>query len=120
MVAWCIYLAIAFTLTHTPPGEVDLVPSFLSDTILHAVGYTILGALSIWLVATNRRGLTWPVIVITFLGLLAYGALDEGTQPWVGRSCELSDWLADAAGAFVGILLAVMLHRRFATGPSVA
>ena len=120
IVAWCIYLAIAFAMTHTPGGDIDLVPGFLSDTIMHAAGYCILGILSIWVAATNRAGLTVKTIGIVYLAILAYGVIDERTQPLVGRSCELSDWLADAAGGLVGIGLATAVHRRLSPGPSTS
>lgn len=111
VVAGCVYLAIAFGLTHAPSGDIDFVPNFLSDTILHGTGYAILGILSIWAAAAPRRALTAPIVIGVYLSILAYGAVDERTQPWVGRSCESADWLADAAGALVGIALAVAVHR---------
>ena len=101
-------------MTHTPSGDIDLVPSFLNDKIMHAAGYCILGILSIFVVATNRSGLTAKTIAFVYLAILAYGVMDERTQPWVGRSCELSDWLADAAGSLVGVAMTVAVLRGLA------
>ena len=100
-----VYWAVAFGMTHTPGGDIDLVPSFLTDTAMHALGYCILGGLSIWVLAASRPRLMGTTILAAYAGLLAYGAIDEWTQPLVNRSCELSDWIADAAGAALGVLL---------------
>jgi len=96
---------VAFGMTHTPGGDIDLVPSFLSDKAMHAIGYCILGGLSIWVLAASRPRLMGTPILTAYAGLLAYGAIDEWTQPLVNRSCELSDWIADACGAAVGVLV---------------
>jgi len=39
------------------------------------------------------------------IGLLIVGALDEWTQPWVNRCCDLNDWLADMTGIILGSML---------------
>jgi VanZ family protein len=41
----------------------------------------------------------WGVIAV-------YGAVDELTQPWAGRFCDLNDWLADIGGGAIGLALA--------------
>ena len=38
-----------------------------------------------------------------------YGALDELTQPWTGRTCEWLDWVADVSGASTAMLGAILL-----------
>jgi len=81
------------------------------DKTLHAIGFTILGALTVWRIDVKATGISFATAVAWYLGLLAYGAFDELTQPITGRSCELTDWLADACGAAIGIVL-VVLHRR--------
>lgn len=111
---WCIYLAIAFAMTHTPAGQIDNLPDYLSDYILHGIGYFILGVLSVWVVLTSRRGLTPRLFLAVYLAILIYATIDERTQPWVGRACELSDWIADAVGALIGMTIAVVLNRAFA------
>jgi VanZ family protein len=50
---------------------------------------------------------------ITLAICLIYAALDEWTQPFIGRTCELLDWLADAGGAIVGSLIGLAIARRF-------
>jgi len=114
IVAWSIYLVIAFTLTHSPADDVEFATDILGDVVLHAAGYAILGILSIWVAAAHRRPLTFRRVAAVYGLILVYALIDEWTQPWVGRSCELTDWLADAAGALVGVLAATAVIRRFA------
>jgi VanZ family protein len=45
------------------------------------------------------------------LGLLILGALDEITQPYIGRTCDLYDWLADLSGVVSGTILLAVLFR---------
>jgi VanZ family protein len=47
----------------------------------------------------------WLVIGICLL----YGAIDELTQPLVGRFCSFDDWLADASGAIAVVAAAMVI-----------
>lgn len=118
LAACLTYLAIAFTLTHTPSDNLGDIPDYLSDAILHGVGYAILGLLCVWTAATYRRGLTPRILFAIYLAILIYAIIDERTQPWVGRGCELSDWVADAVGALIGMAIAISLNRVSAAGPT--
>ena len=92
----------AFTLTHLPAKE---VPNFhLSDKILHTTGFLGLAAafaitLQAYGVQRKRR------ILLVILIMLAYGAFDENTQPYFGRSCEFLDWVCDAVGTTAALIL---------------
>lgn len=95
--------------THVPPAEAPL-PSGLNDKLAHVAAYLVLAFLAstAWQLAsgilTSRHlWFAWLVIVI-------YGALDELTQPLVGRDCSLLDWAADAVGAAAGIALFVAVR----------
>lgn len=105
------YLGIAFALTHTPADELGDLPDYLSDYILHGIGYFILGGLAVWVVLSNRRKPTPRVYLAVYLAILIYAVIDERTQPWVGRACEFSDWVADAVGALIGMTFALGVHR---------
>ena len=106
-----------FILTHLP--RVPSVGPRIGDKTAHFLAYAVLaGSMYVtWAVAWPRmKGIAWYVLLLA----LAYGAFDEWTQPLVGRDCELYDWLADAGGAAIAL---IMLHggrclARVGTSPS--
>ena len=97
------YWAVLFYVTHLPPSEVKM-PGTFSDKQLHFAAYAVLSlSLGVTLMVT-LPGRRWiPVYVVA--AAMAYGAIDERTQLFVGRSCELDDWLADTAGACAAAVL---------------
>lgn len=109
---WFCSLAGAFVLTHTPPSKDPFHAWWLNDKVLHLIGYFILGFLTVWMIGRPGSGRRWRASALGFAGLLAYAVMDETTQPLVGRSCELSDWLADAVGAGIGSLAGVRWQLR--------
>jgi VanZ family protein len=116
-----IYWLILFVLTHLPPDKIP--KTNVSDKTEHLVAYGLLAAvvhLSLW----PRR---WPIIKLA-LGVIGvcmvYGVFDETTQPIVGRTCDIHDWLADITGAGTSILLMslamIIAQRGAARDPSAA
>lgn len=102
-----------FILTHLPAKKLPTVD--VDDKAAHLLAYAGLGALlyvSLWLTNPNRRGAAITVMVI---GLI-YAAIDEWLQLLVGRDCELGDWIADAAGLCIAVVI-LSLIRRFAAVP---
>jgi len=97
-----IALAIAaFTLT--PPGASE--PGIAgSDKLVHFLAFAVL---AMPMAYTRRFPMLWIVLVAA-----SYGGLIELIQPYVGRSAEWGDWLADGLGAFVGAWLAARIGRR--------
>ena len=78
----------------------------LSDKVVHAVAYCLLGVFTL---RACHRGIQplrhWPTI-LAMLMTLTYGALDEWHQAYVpGRFPSLYDWFADAAGAGLSMVL---------------
>lgn len=124
-IAWGVtilyWIALA-TATHLPPEDVHIPPS-IGDKAVHAGAYFGLALLvgTSLLLTSSRRALV-PLLVI--LIAMAYGAIDEWTQPIFNRACELADWIADLIGASTAavVLFAVgrILGRRRinADGPS--
>lgn len=101
------YSIALFTGTHWPKLPSIDVPG--KDKTLHVVAYAILAGLLLNVLA--RR--TWPargvsLAAVTLAIVAIAGALDEWTQPYFGRTCDLFDWLADMAGA-VGMSIAYLL-----------
>ena len=91
------YWAALATATHLPPHRALGGPG--GDKLHHVLAYFGLAALlgpALW-VALPRRRRFLPLIVLVIASV--YGAVDELTQPYIGRYCEFGDWVADTAGA---------------------
>ena len=103
--AWWVLIA---TLTHLPPSRLPLVPG--SDKTHHLLAYAALALLlgfSLLFTFPRRWWLPWAVLVVG----TCYGALDEVTQTWVGRTADFEDWIADAVGTAAGILPVLIVQR---------
>ncbi len=73
------------------------------DKLAHFFSYGVLGALAArgWQRSGRRPGWWWLILAVWLLG-----AWDEWRQREVaGRSSELADWVADAAGALTAFLI---------------
>jgi VanZ family protein len=95
-----LLLAVATHLPKVPqPMELEV-----SDKWQHYVAYCGLAFLmTFWLAA--RRAPSWFALLCVLAAAMAYGALDEVTQPLFGRDAELLDFRADTLGAASGIML---------------
>lgn len=113
--AAAIYWLLLFALTHWPKDRLPDTPRIpASDKVVHFLGYAILAALLLWAAQTAAE--TWPRwrggacwlrrgAMLVLAVVLVYGVFDELTQPLVGRTADVLDWVADAAGALCGLLL---------------
>ena len=101
-----VYWAGLFIVSHIP---IDRLPIPVKDKTAHFIAYGLLAAGLYGCLRSSypRRGLA--LLVLAFM--LVYGAIDELLQIPVGRSCELADWFADAAGAVAALSLAVIINR---------
>lgn len=98
--AWAVLI---FSLSARPALPAPEVPYV--DKVLHFGAYAVLGACLAF--AAHRSSL--PMALAMFLGA-AYGASDEIHQVFVpGRSPDVFDWVADAAG----VAAAVYLYSRW-------
>lgn len=88
----------------------------LSDTILHVLGYCALGLATVWRLENRPAGLASRRWLGWLAFLIIYAIVDELSQPLVGRSCEMGDWLADVCGAILGMTAAQRFRRRPAAG----
>jgi VanZ family protein len=105
--AWALIVWMIGGLDSVPSGGLSRVPG--ADKLAHFGMYGVLG----WLtgrgfrVAGLRRGGIGAVLLI-----MVMGAADELRQAGLsGRSAEIEDWLADAAGAATGFYLALRRGR---------
>lgn len=113
-VVWLACVTGAFVLTHTPAPDDFAIPPWLGDKLLHLVGYLVLGWVTTWMINRGPPAVPRRVTVGCLIGLMVYAVFDEATQPLVGRSCEVSDWIADALGACLGTVGCLTWRRRLA------
>ncbi len=102
-----VYCAAIFAQSSFPTP--DAVPSFfMSDKLLHLGAYALLALLFYRALGHHRVGAS-PVkrAIFTIAFTVLYGISDELHQSFVpGRSPEILDVAADAAGGLIGTLLA--------------
>ena len=107
VLAVCLIVWVgAVIATHIP---VDRLPrSGVSDKLLHAAGYFVLAGI-FWLTLSVHGVSGAKRIACIFFAMVAYAAIDEMTQPLVGREDSIGDWLADIAGATASLILLELL-----------
>jgi len=105
-----VLCAAAILLLDSLPGRAIPTAPAGVDKVGHFTMYGALGFL-----AGTAAGAVWaPAAAVS-----AFGAFDEWHQQFVPkRSMDLRDWLADSAGALVGVGLAAARRRRRTAGTS--
>jgi VanZ family protein len=114
---WLIFAAywVALAIGTRMPKEAipDLATPGL-DKPVHLIAFAGWAALGAWATSRSWPARRWAAWMVLPVGLL-YGAVDEWTQPWWGRTCDYDDWRSDAVGVFLGfavVLVAGALARR--------
>ena len=74
----------------------------------------VLGALLFRSLRHELQARFWLVAMITLAAGTAFGAFDEWHQSFTGRTPEVWDIVADAAGLACGTLLVLLVQRRSA------
>jgi VanZ family protein len=101
IVTICLWIG-AFVLTHIPK-----VPSALAeagDVALHTVGFWGLASWFLLTLAGYRVRTFWRVLIVLAV-MAVYAALDEHTQPFFGRTCDLLDWENDMIGTAIAVVM---------------
>jgi len=111
-VAFVVYALVLFTATHKPGVDVNVVPGWRIDLLVHV------GAFGLWALLLGLSGLAGRVDTAAGLGRLvaiglAYAAFDEGTQaiPGLRRVFAVEDLVANWAGIVCGSLCAFGVGR---------
>ena len=107
------WMAIIFALSSEPKPALDLGFSG-QDKFLHLGAYGLLGLLCIGAMP-RQAGAGYSLRQVALAAAVAalYGLSDEWHQSFVpGRSADLLDLVADAAGGLLGALLGRLLSRR--------
>ncbi|MHC4337613.1 MAG: VanZ family protein [Planctomycetota bacterium] len=109
IISLLVYWPAIFVLGHIPiPGLV--YKAGVSDKSLHLLAYLVLVFL-LWFAMNPdrkvnwRRGTVWRVLLVVVL----YGLVDELLQPWVGRTYDTVDLLANVTGTLGGLILLAFL-----------
>ncbi|HEX6370988.1 MAG TPA: VanZ family protein [Longimicrobium sp.] len=117
LAAWLPALAwalVIFNLSAQPRLPGPGVPGF--DKVAHFGAYALLG----WLLVRAADRSLLPLAVGAVLGVL-YGATDEIHQMYVpGRSPDVMDWFADAAGVAAATFVYTRLRARRTARPGGA
>jgi VanZ family protein len=89
------------------------MPGGLTGYTGHMIGYALLGGLAFrGFAGATWSGLTRGAAVRALLLASAYGVTDEFHQRFVPhRTPDVHDWLADTAGALIGVLIVAALAR---------
>ncbi|MGB7583030.1 MAG: VanZ family protein [Sedimentisphaerales bacterium] len=94
----------AFTATHVPYSTIPRVFRDLGHFTLHVLGFL---GLSSWFILTlaafNFSSLRRIVVVLLIMTI--YGAIDEYTQQFFGRSTSFSEWLIDTGATIVALVI---------------
>jgi VanZ family protein len=110
-VAWA---ATIYWLSSRPTVPAPEIPNV--DKLAHFGAYAVLGALLAFAAHRTRT----PLVVAILLGVL-YGASDEIHQMYVpGRSPDVLDWAADAAGVITACYLYTRWRSRRAAAERAA
>ncbi|RME36833.1 MAG: hypothetical protein D6788_10790 [Planctomycetota bacterium] len=111
---WIGYWVLLFLITHVPvPAQAGL-PLRGGDKVIHFVGYALLAYLGGRACGSENAKRRRRVLIAWAGVYLAYGALDEWLQSFVGRTASAGDWLADAAGVVLCTLW--LVGRRSSSG----
>lgn len=106
-VLWAGAILIA---TSIPGSALPSISPFAgADKVVHFAMYGILGALLGRALATGS--VRFALLPLAAIALMAAG--DEWHQQWIpGRSADVHDWMADVAGATVGLTYTYMARPR--------
>ena len=105
-----LYCALVVYVSSMSPGELPKTGVAVSDKVIHLVEYAIMGFLHGELLA---KGV--PASLGVYSPFCAcFGIADECWQDWLatGRSPDVWDAAADAAGAFIGLILSMVFWKR--------
>jgi VanZ family protein len=104
------YLLALVASTHWP-SELKSIQASYFDKVIHFLAFAVLAWLVAWALRLDKGGSLQTAAVLVF-AIAVFAALDEITQPYVGRQCDPLDWVADLAGATAGISVFSLQSRR--------
>ncbi|MBV6520869.1 MAG: hypothetical protein MNPFHGCM_00988 [Gemmatimonadaceae bacterium] len=108
-----LWALVILALTSVPASDLPNASLFPgADKVVHFGLYAVLGFLAGNAGRGRSRSLAVLVLRVT-VGIGVFAALDEVHQRLIpGRSMDVRDWLADVAGAIVGVCLIGFARKR--------
>lgn len=105
LISLLVYWPAIFISSHIPIPEL-VYKAQVSDKRLHFLVYLILVFL-LWFVVSPDKKVNWRKTTAWWVLFVVvwYGAIDELLQVYVGRICDVTDFLADLTGAITGLIL---------------
>lgn len=105
IIALAFYWPTLFVLGHIPIPQV-VYQAEVSDKSFHFLAYLILAFL-LWFVISPDKKVDWgkagPWWIL--LVVVLYGTVDEISQSYVGRSCDILDFISNLTGALTALVL---------------
>jgi VanZ family protein len=100
-----LYWPALFVLSHIPIPQL-VREAGVSDKSLHFLAYLIL-VFFIWFAISPDKKVNWRKAVPWWILLVVvlYGIIDEISQSYVGRSCDILDFFTNLVGALTGLVL---------------
>ena len=108
-----MYLVLIMLLSLLPSSDFPDIPMFSGeDKWIHFCMYLGLGFVASW--SLDRTGKPMPPLYILLAGVFMWGVLMEVLQRLManGRGMEVSDMLANLAGAVAGLFVYRFLEKR--------
>ena len=105
IISLLIYWPGVFILAHIPIPQL-VYEAQVSDKSLHFLAYLILVFL-LWFAISPDKKVNWrkAAVWLVLFVVVWYGVVDEVLQGYVGRNCDVTDFLADLAGTLAGLIL---------------
>jgi VanZ family protein len=103
------YWVVLIIVAHIPIPQI-VYQAQVSDKWLHFLAYLNLIFL-LWFSISPDRKVNWRsrAAWLILFAAAAYGGLDELSQPYTGRTCDLWDFVADAEGILAGLVMFTLL-----------
>jgi hypothetical protein len=103
------YWIALLVLTHIPIPKI-VYQAHVSDKWLHFLAFMNLVFL-LWFSFRPDDKVSWRsrLVWLLVLAVCVYGGLDELTQPYFGRTCDLYDFLANVAAIITGLIILTFL-----------
>ena len=109
IISLLIYWPAIFILAHIPIPDL-VYRAQVSDKSLHFLAYLFLVSL-LWFAVNPEKKADWRRAIVWWIliAVVWYAVIDELLQACVGRSCDVTDFLANLAGILTGLILSTFL-----------